>query len=58
MERKSWSKRIRLENVSEFKYSGYVLGELGTDETYCSRKLWSGRMVAGVIRSLVNARGL
>ena len=32
--------------------------EAGTDETECSRKVASGRRVAGVIRSLVNARDL
>ena len=46
---------IRLEHVSEFKYLGCVLGELGTDEAECSRKVASGRRVAGVITSLVNA---
>ena len=30
----------------------------GTDEGECSRKVVSGRRVAGVIRSLVNARSL
>ena len=44
---------IRLEHVSKFKYLGCVLGELGTYEAECS-----GRMVAGAIRSLVNARSL
>ena len=32
--------------------------ESGTDEAECSRKVASGRRVAGTIRSLVNARGL
>ena len=48
--------RIRLEHVSEFKYLGCVLDEAGTDGAECSRKLASGRRVAGAIRSLVNAR--
>ena len=49
---------IRLEHVSEFKYLGCVLDESGTDEAECSRKVASGRRVAGAIRSLVNARSL
>ena len=35
---------------------GYVLDESGTDEAECSRKMASGRRVAGAIRSLVNGR--
>ena len=46
---------IRLEHVLEFKYLECVLDESGTDGTECSRKLASGRRVAGAIRSLVNA---
>ena len=42
----------------EFKNLGYVLDESGTDESECSRKVKSGRMVAYAIRSLVNARSL
>ena len=34
---------IRLEHISEFKYSGCVLDELGTDGAECSRKAASGR---------------
>ena len=49
---------IHLEHVSEFKYLGCVLDEAGTDETESSRKVVSGRRVAGVIRSLVNDRSL
>ena len=49
---------IRLVNVSEFKYLGCVLDESGTDGVECSRKVASGRRVAGAIRSLVNARDL
>ena len=49
---------IRLEHVSEFKYSGCVLDESGTDEAKCRRKMESGRRVPGAIRSLVNARSL
>ena len=45
---------IRLEYVSEFKYLGCVFGESGTDGAKCSRKVVSGRRVAGAIRSLVN----
>ena len=47
-----------MEHVSEFKYLGFVLDELGTDELECSRKVTSRRRVAGAIRSLVNARSL
>ena len=49
---------IRLEHVSEFKYLGCVLNVLGTYEAECSRDVASGRRVADVIRSLVNARNL
>ena len=48
----------RLEHVSELKYFGCVLDEAGTDGAECSRKVASGKRVAGVIRSLVNARDL
>ena len=34
------------------------MDESGTDVAYCSRKVVSGRRVAGSIRSLVNARDL
>ena len=37
---------------------GCVLDESGTDEAECGRKVASGRRVAGVIRSLVNARSM
>ena len=47
-----------LEHVSEFKYLGCVLDESGTDGAECSRKVASGRRVAGAIRSLVNAKYL
>ena len=49
---------IRLEHVSEFKYLGCVLDKFGTDGAECSRKVASGRRVAGAIRSLVNASAL
>ena len=49
---------ILFEHASEFKYLGCVLDESGTDEVECSRKVVSGRRVAGAIRSLVNARSL
>ena len=45
-------KRVRLEHVVEFKYFGCVLDKSGTDEAECSRKVVSGRRVAGAIRSL------
>ena len=51
-------KGIRLEHVSEFKYLGFVLDELGTNVAECSRKVASERKVAGAIRSLINARDL
>ena len=44
---------IRLKHVSEFKYLECVLDELGTDESECSRKVASGRKVAGDKKSLV-----
>ena len=37
---------------------GYCFDGLGTDEAECSRKVASGRKVAGTINSLVNARSL
>ena len=37
---------------------GCVLEDSGTDEAECSRKVVSGRRVAGTIRSLVNAWSL
>ena len=49
---------IRLEHDSEFKYLGCVLGESVTDGVEFSRKVASGRRVAGAIRYLVNARDL
>ena len=49
---------IRLEHVSEFKYLGSVLDESGTDGAECSRKLASGRRVAGALMFLVNVRYL
>ena len=51
-------KLIRLEYVSEFKYLGCVLDVSGIYEAECSRKGASGRRVAGVFRSLVNAKSL
>ena len=36
----------------------YVLDESRTDEAQCSWKMESGRLVAGAIRSLVNAKDL
>ena len=43
---------VQLEQVSEFKYLGYMLDDKGTDDAECGRK------VAGAIKSLVNAKGL
>ena len=43
----------------EFKYLGCVLDESSTDgAAECTRKVASGRRVAGAIRFLVNARDL
>ena len=47
--------RIRLEDVSKFKYLRCVLDELGTYQAKCSRKVASGGRNAGAIRCLVNA---
>ena len=44
--------RMQLEHVSEFKYSGCVLDESGTEDPGCRRKVASGRRVARVVRSL------
>ena len=49
---------IRLEQGSEFKYFGCVLDESDTDRAECSKKVANGKRVAGVIRSVVNARDL
>ena len=49
---------IHLKYVFELKYLGCVLDISGTDGAECSRKVASGRRVAGDIRSLVNARDL
>ena len=43
---------------SKFKYLGCALKESGTDGAECNRKVASGKRVAGVIRSLVNAMDL
>ena len=48
----------QLEHVADFKYLGYVLDELCTDDPKCCRKVVSGRRVAGAVSSLVNARSL
>ena len=49
---------MQLEHVSEFKYLGCVLDELGTNEAEHRRKVVSGEKVGDGIRSLVNDRGL
>ena len=49
---------IRLGHISEYKYLGCVLDEPGTDGAKCSRKVANERRMAGIIRSLVNARDL
>ena len=50
--------RVYLEHISKFKYLVCGLDEAGTDGAECSRKVASGRRMAGAIRSLVNARDL
>ena len=49
---------MRLEHVSEFKYFGCVLDESSTDEAEYRRKVASGMGIAGVLRSLISAKGL
>ena len=49
---------IHLKHVLEFKYLGCALDESGTDGAEYNRKVVSRRMIAGAIRSLVNARDL
>ena len=49
---------MRLEHMSEFKYFGCVLNEIGTEEKICRMKMASGRRVAGAFMSLVNAWSL
>ena len=44
--------------MSTFKYLGCILDESGTDKKECCMKLASEMRVAGIIRSLANARGL
>ena len=58
MERKGLCRRDHLEHVSEFKYLMCVLDKSGADVAKCSRKVASGKRVAGSIRSLVNALAL
>ena len=48
----------RLEQLSKFKYMGYIVDESGKAVTECCRKVTNERKIAGAIRSLVNARGL
>ena len=49
---------VQLEQVSEFKYLGYMIEKKGKDDVECSRKVSNGRRVAGAIKSLVNAKNL
>ena len=49
---------IHLEYISEFKYLGCFFDESDTDGAECSRKMASGRTIAGAIRSLVNVKDL
>src|SRR5678815_5767524 len=48
----------QLEQVSDFKYLGYMLDDKGTDDAKCSRKVVNGRKLAGAIKSLVDVKGL
>ena len=52
---------IRLKNVSELKYLRCALAELGTRETYCSRRMVSGRRIFLLnevwVSELMKARG-
>ena len=47
---------VRLEHVSEFKYMGYVLDELGTDDVEDHKKVASGKRVVGAIMSLFKGK--
>src|SRR5678816_2738899 len=47
-----------LEQMSEFKYLGYIVDEKGTDDAECSMKVVKGRKMAGAIKSLVDAKGI
>ena len=49
---------ICLKHISEFKYLGYVLDKSGTEGAESSKKMASGRKVAGAISSLDNVRDL
>ena len=49
---------VHLEHVSKFKYLKCVLDESSTDGAECSKKVVSGKRVAGAIRSLANGKGL
>src|SRR5678815_4456267 len=40
----------QLEQVSEFKYLGYMFDEKGMDDAECSRKVVNGRKVVGEIK--------
>ena len=53
-----WGCAVQLEEMSKFKYLGWVLDELRTDVAKCHRHGGRERKFAGAIRSLVNARGL
>ena len=48
----------QLEQMSEFKYLGYMVDEKGTDDAECSMKVVNGRKMAGAIKSLVDAKGI
>ena len=50
--------RKRLDHVSEFKYLGCVLDEIGSDDAECRKKMGNRMKIASVISSMANARGL
>ena len=50
---KTMSEEVNGENISEIKYLRCVFDKSGTDSAESSRKVASGRRVAGYIRSLI-----
>jgi hypothetical protein len=49
---------VQLEQVSEFKYLGYMIENKGGDDAECDRKVSNGRRVAGAITTMGNAKNL
>src|SRR5678816_842231 len=48
----------QLEQMSEFKYLGYMVDEKGPNDAECSMKVVNGRKMAGAIKSLVDVKGI